>query len=626
MTGTLSQPMLLDAAARLVGVRFDGIDSARGGGNNRAYRVHGSMGSYCLKHYHQASDFHDRIHREFAGLEFVGRRDPALPVPRAIAADLNSGIALFEWIEGEPARYEGTNDIDQMIGLARGLRRVADAAGSELLPNAAESCLSAAELITQIERRRTRLAEISLDHPELGRFLRGPFESTLARATTRLEALYRAADIAVDGEIAKPKRTLSPSDFGLHNAIRRTDRNLVFIDFEYFGWDDPVKLASDVLWHPGMAVSEDGLNRFRDGIFAIHADDDAFAARFNAQYPLFGLRWVMIVLNEYHPDRWRRRIFAGETRSRAEVLARQLAAAETLVDRVRMMMDNGGAAPTGPALSPPATSGVGLDARSKYLRELVIESLEGGGRGHVGSTLSLIELLRVLYDDVLNVRPNEPRWPDRDRLILSKGHGCLALYAVLADKGFFPTGELRLQCRPEAMLGGHPERAHIPGVEASTGALGHGLSIGVGMAIAAQRRAKPHRVFVVMGDGELDEGSVWEAAMCAAKHRLSNLVAVIDRNNLQSFGRVADVLDLEPLADKFRAFGFAVAEIDGHDLSALRQTFRACPLVPNRPSVVICRTVKGRGFDFAEHNPAWHHKAKVEAADVAKMRAALERQ
>lgn len=266
-----------------------------------------------------------------------------------------------------------------------------------------------------------------------------------------------------------------------------------------------------------------------------------------------------------------------------------------------------------------------LDSRSRRLRELVIDALEGGKRGHVGSTLSLIEILRVLYDDILKVRPSEPRWPDRDRLILSKGHGCLALYAILAEHGFFPHVELAKQCTPNAMLGGHPERQHIPGIEASTGSLGHGLSIGIGLALAARMQARPSRVFVVMGDGELDEGSVWEAALCAAKHRLGHLTAIVDYNKLQSYGPISEVLNLEPLADKWRSFGFAVSEVDGHDVSALRRVFLGLDYSHPQPKIVICHTVKGRGFDFAEHQAKWHHKAKVESADVALMRAALER-
>jgi transketolase len=263
-----------------------------------------------------------------------------------------------------------------------------------------------------------------------------------------------------------------------------------------------------------------------------------------------------------------------------------------------------------------------LDARSIALRGAIVDALEGGGRGHIGASLSLVEILRVLYDDVLRVRAHEPRWPERDRFILSKGHGCLALYAVLADHGFFPADELRRQCRADALLGGHPE-PHIPGVETSTGALGHGLAIGVGMALAARMQRRSSRVFVVMGDGELDEGSVWEAALAAAKHRLDTLTAIIDYNKLQSYGTVSDVLGLEPLADKWRAFGFGVREVDGHDVEALRAAFAATPLEGGRPSVVIAHTVKGRGIAHAEHDPRWHHKAKLDATQIAGLRAAL---
>lgn len=266
-----------------------------------------------------------------------------------------------------------------------------------------------------------------------------------------------------------------------------------------------------------------------------------------------------------------------------------------------------------------------LDERSRQLRTMVIDSLEGGGRGHIGSSLSLVEILRVLYDDILRYRPREPRWEDRDRCILSKGHGCLTWYALLADKGFFPREELLKQCTPDALLGGHPERAHIPGVEASTGSLGHGLSIGIGIALAQRMKKGTARTFVITGDGELGEGSIWEGALHAAKHKLDSLTVLVDYNKLQSYGRVADVADLEPLADKWEAFGWAVDEVDGHDVDALRRRLTALPFTGGKPSVLICHTVKGKGLDFAEFSPHWHHKAKVTAADVTAMREALER-
>lgn len=257
-----------------------------------------------------------------------------------------------------------------------------------------------------------------------------------------------------------------------------------------------------------------------------------------------------------------------------------------------------------------------LDERSLYLRKLVLRGLEGGGRGHIGSSMSPIEVLRVLYDDIMQYRPDQPKWDDRDRFILSKGHGCLAQYALLADKGFVSLDDLDKFCTRDGILGGHPEAGKIPGVEASTGALGHGLPIAVGLALAARIKKKNHKVWVVMGDGETNEGSVWEAAMSAGKHKLSNLIAIVDYNKLQSFGPTAEVQDMEPFADKWRAFNFAVAEVDGHDVNALRQLFKSAPLDPGKPTAVIAHTVKGKGIPFAEFKADWHHKAKLAPSEI----------
>jgi len=265
----------------------------------------------------------------------------------------------------------------------------------------------------------------------------------------------------------------------------------------------------------------------------------------------------------------------------------------------------------------------GLDQRSRDLRRMIVRGLEGGGRGHIGSSMSLVEILRVLYDDVLRFRPNEPKWPQRDRMILSKGHGCLALYVMLADKGFIPPETLDTFCRRDSILGGHPEAGKIPGVEASTGALGHGLSVGVGMALAARMQGRDSRVFVVMGDGEINEGSVWEAALSAGKHGLSGLTAIIDYNKIQSAGPTREIQDLEPLLDKWRAFNFAVEEVDGHDVAALRETMARLPFNPKHPSAIVCHTVKGKGIGFAENDANWHHKAKVGPDMVAQMYEAL---
>ena len=248
-----------------------------------------------------------------------------------------------------------------------------------------------------------------------------------------------------------------------------------------------------------------------------------------------------------------------------------------------------------------------LDERSKYLRSLVVRGLEGGNRGHVGASMSLIEILRVLYDDVLRFKSNDPNWIERDRCVLSKGHGCLALYAILIDKGFFGVEELDRFCRVDGMLGGHPERGKVPGVEASTGALGHGLPIGVGIALSARMQKRDSRVFVIMGDGEINEGSVWEAALCAGKHKLSNLCAIIDYNKIQSAGTTAEIQDLEPLVDKWKSFGFATVDVDGHDVGALKALFKRLPLDPAKPTAIVCHTIKGKGIPFAEGDPKWHH-------------------
>jgi len=265
-----------------------------------------------------------------------------------------------------------------------------------------------------------------------------------------------------------------------------------------------------------------------------------------------------------------------------------------------------------------------LDARSRKLRQTIIKVIQAGNRGHVGSAFSLVEILRVLYDDVLKYDAFNPRWPERDRCILSKGHGCLALYAVLAEKGFFPESELWKFCKPDGILGGHPEYGKVPGVEASTGSLGHGLSIGIGLALNARFENAAHRVFVVISDGESNEGSVWEAALCANKHRLDNLVVLVDYNKQQSYGTTYEVLDLDPLADKWRAFGFAVKEVDGHSIAELRNVLQHTPFESGRPSIIICHTIKGKGVSFVENNLNWHHKTKITDEEARSLLAELE--
>ena len=274
----------------------------------------------------------------------------------------------------------------------------------------------------------------------------------------------------------------------------------------------------------------------------------------------------------------------------------------------------------------PLPSRAPLDERGIALRRQMLHTLWQAGRGHLPSAFSLTEILRVLYDNVLHVRPQEPWWPQRDRCILSKGHGCLALYAILADKGFFPQEDMQTFCRFDAHLGGHPERGHTPGVEASTGSLGHGPSLAVGMALALRMDNKDARVFAICGDGETNEGSVWEAMLSAAKHKLDRLTVIIDHNKLQSWGTVDEILPLAPYADKWRAFGASVAEVDGHNVSELQRVFAALPLDKDRPSVIIAHTVKGRGISTIENNPGWHHKTRVSDAEYQDLLQALEQQ
>ena len=264
-----------------------------------------------------------------------------------------------------------------------------------------------------------------------------------------------------------------------------------------------------------------------------------------------------------------------------------------------------------------------LDHRSKEIRRRIVRMIEAGGRGHVGSAFSLVEMLRVLYDEILKYDPANPRWSQRDRCILSKGHGCLALYVLLAEKGFFPEAELWKFCKSDGILGGHPEYGKVPGVEASTGSLGHGLSFGVGFALNARHEQAGYRTFVICSDGESNEGSLWEAALCAAKHKLSSLTVLVDYNKQQSYSTTYEVLDMEPFADKWRAFGFAVEEVDGHNVAELRTALNRVPFDPQKPGAIICHTIKGKGVSFVENNLNWHHKNKVTPDEVKQLLAEL---
>ena len=239
-----------------------------------------------------------------------------------------------------------------------------------------------------------------------------------------------------------------------------------------------------------------------------------------------------------------------------------------------------------------------------------ITMIHRANTGHTGGAMSSLDILSVLYYDVLNVRPEDPTWPDRDRFLLSKGHSVEGYLALLADRGFIEKEELRTFSQAGSRLIGHPNNG-TPGVEVCTGALGHGLPVGVGMAIAAKRLNKAYRTFVLMGDGEQAEGSVWEAAMAGANYKLDNLFAIIDRNGLQISGPTENVMSLEGLRDKWEAFGWEVSELDGNDVGALLHYFHT---VQNsgKPHCLIAHTVKGKGLPFAENRKEWHHKVPTD--------------
>jgi transketolase len=249
-----------------------------------------------------------------------------------------------------------------------------------------------------------------------------------------------------------------------------------------------------------------------------------------------------------------------------------------------------------------------LKAKANWIRLNAMTMTNHAKLGHTGGDLSSADILATLYlGRVLRVNATQPQWAERDRFILSKGHCSAAFYSTLALKGFFPIEQLRTFMDPLSMLNGHPDRNKLPGVEANTGPLGHGLPIGVGAALGARMRGDTWRVFVLTGDGELQEGSNWEAAMTAQHYGLENLVVIVDRNRIQQGDFTEKTLKMEPLAERWRAFGFAVAEVDGHDCAALRERLSNVPFEAGKPSCLIANTVKGKGVSFAENQPEWHH-------------------
>lgn len=252
-----------------------------------------------------------------------------------------------------------------------------------------------------------------------------------------------------------------------------------------------------------------------------------------------------------------------------------------------------------------------LQAKSLLYRKTLLRIIFTTKAGHTGGSLSCVDLLNVLYNHIMNITPENFSEIDRDHYIHSKGHAVEALYAVLADKGFFPWEELETVEKYGSHFIGHPTR-DIPGIEQNTGALGHGLALAVGMALAVKKDGRLNRIFTIMGDGELAEGSVWEASISAAHYRLDNLVAIVDRNTLQISGRTENVMATEPLDEKFKAFGFAVRHVDGNDIPDLIELFGQLPFEKGKPNLVLAHTTKGKGVSFIEDKAPWHHKVPSE--------------
>jgi transketolase len=250
-----------------------------------------------------------------------------------------------------------------------------------------------------------------------------------------------------------------------------------------------------------------------------------------------------------------------------------------------------------------------IGAATRRIRRHIITMLAAAGSGHPGGSLSAVEILSALYFRILRHNPQDPFWPDRDRFILSKGHGVPALYAVLAECGYLPVEELTTLRRVGSRLQGHSLAGSPPGVEMSAGSLGQGLSYSIGQALAARLDGRDYRVYCLLGDGELDEGQVWEAAMAASHYSLDNLTAIVDRNRIQNDDFCENVMRTDPLSDKWQAFGWHVQEVDGHDLAQVIEALERAKDVRRRPSVVIAHTVKGKGVSFMENNPEWHGKA-----------------
>ncbi|MBF0409942.1 MAG: transketolase [Candidatus Riflebacteria bacterium] len=242
------------------------------------------------------------------------------------------------------------------------------------------------------------------------------------------------------------------------------------------------------------------------------------------------------------------------------------------------------------------------------LRQIMFKVMYNAGGGHLASSLSIAEILAVLYEKYINVNPSKPDWEERDRFILSKGHASIALYSILAQKGFLDKKLLLKTCQKGNSLGGHPDMLKLPGVDASTGSLGHGFPFGVGIAFGGKLSKKDFKVYILMGDGECQEGSIWEAAIFANQHKLDNIVAIVDYNKLQAIDFIDNVGSLSPLDEKWRSFGWGTRVIEGHDIQQISDALSSVPFVKGKPSVIIANTTKGKGISYMENVPIWHYR------------------
>ena len=253
-----------------------------------------------------------------------------------------------------------------------------------------------------------------------------------------------------------------------------------------------------------------------------------------------------------------------------------------------------------------------LTKKAVEIRKGIIEAVYCAQSGHPGGSLSIADILTVLYFHEMKIKPEEPNWEDRDRLVLSKGHCSPALYSCLANKGYFPVEDLKTFRKIDSYLQGHPDRNKIPGVDMTTGSLGQGLSAANGMAIAGKMDKKDYRVYCILGDGEIEEGQIWEAAMTSNKYKLDNLCVIIDNNNLQIDGSIEEVMSSYPIDEKFKSFGFQIINIDGHNIQEIMDAFEVAKNVKNKPTCIIAKTIKGKGISFMENRVEWHGKAPTE--------------